>query len=178
MLGKIKNVLRKIKYGIVGTPIEKLRRKGVTIGENVHIFDTSIDSLFPFLVSIGDNVTLTDVKILAHDASTYKQLGYTKVGKVTIGNDVFVGARSLILPNVTIGDKVIIGAGSIVTKSIPGNSVAVGNPCRVICTYDEYMEKHESLMQKAIIFDKKPAELTETEIRDMQNKNDGIWYMR
>jgi maltose O-acetyltransferase len=51
---------------------------------------------------------------------------------VTIGNSVWIGGSVTILPGVTIGDNVSIGAGSVVTRDIPSNSVAVGNPCRVL----------------------------------------------
>ena len=51
---------------------------------------------------------------------------------VTIGNNVWIGGRVTILPGVTIGDNVTIGAGSVVTKDIPSNCVAVGNPCKVV----------------------------------------------
>lgn len=51
---------------------------------------------------------------------------------ITVGNNVWIGAGVQVLPGVTIGDNVVIGAGSIVVNSIPSNSVAVGNPCRVI----------------------------------------------
>ena len=51
---------------------------------------------------------------------------------VHIGNNVWIGANSVILPGVTIGDNTVIGAGSVVTKDIPANVVAVGNPCRVM----------------------------------------------
>ena len=51
---------------------------------------------------------------------------------IRIGNGVWVGANSVILPGVTIGDNAVIGAGSIVTKDIPANVVAVGNPCKVM----------------------------------------------
>ena len=51
---------------------------------------------------------------------------------VTIGNNVWIGAGSVILPGVTIGENTVIGAGSVVTKDIPANVVAVGNPCRVM----------------------------------------------
>lgn len=60
--------------------------------------------------------------------------------EVKIGSNVFVGAGSIILPGVTIGDRVVIGAGSVVTKDIPDNSVAVGNPAKVICSHDRYMQ--------------------------------------
>ena len=53
-------------------------------------------------------------------------------GKIKIGNNVFIGAHTIIAKSVTIGDNVIIGAGSVVTKDIPEGVVAVGNPCRVL----------------------------------------------
>lgn len=56
----------------------------------------------------------------------------TVTAPVIIGDDVWIGGGSVILPGVTIGDNVTIGAGSVVTKSIPSNTVAYGNPCRVI----------------------------------------------
>ena len=68
------------------------------------------------------------------------------MGRVRIGNHVFVGAGAIILPNVTIGNNVIIGAGSVVTKDIPDNSVCAGNPAKVIRNLDEYIAKHQSLI--------------------------------
>lgn len=56
----------------------------------------------------------------------------TITAPVKIGNDVWIGGGSIILPGVTIGDNVTIGAGSVVTKSIPSNTIAYGNPCRVV----------------------------------------------
>lgn len=53
---------------------------------------------------------------------------------ITVGNNVWIGAQVCVLPGVTIGDNSVIGAGSVVTKNIPPNSIAVGNPCRVIRT--------------------------------------------
>ncbi len=91
---------------------------------------------------MGDNVTLASgCKLLTHDGSTKKILGYSKVGRIDIGSDVFIGAASIVLPNVKIGSKVIVGAGSVVTKDIPDNSVAVGNPAQIIGTYDAYVNK-------------------------------------
>lgn len=56
----------------------------------------------------------------------------TQTAPVIIGNNVWIGGGAILLPGVTIGDNVVIGAGSVVTKDIPANSVACGNPCRVI----------------------------------------------
>ena len=61
---------------------------------------------------------------------------------IVIGNDVWIGAGVQVMPGVTIGSNVVIGGGSIVVKDIPDNSVAVGNPCRVIRTItDESLGK-------------------------------------
>lgn len=83
-----------VKLGILDQPdynsIEYLRSRGVQIGNNVNILNSTIDYCHGFLVSIGDNVTLTGCHILAHDASTHIPLGVSKVGRVVIGNKVFV----------------------------------------------------------------------------------------
>ena len=144
--------------------IERLRREGATIGENVDILDSRIEggAIAP-LLRVGNNVTLTGVRILLHDASTYKCLGYTKVGEVTIGNDVFVGIGTIILPGTHIGNKVIIGSGAVVAKDIPDNSVAVGNPIRVICTYDEYMERQKARLESGVVLDYTLEELCREE---------------
>lgn len=56
----------------------------------------------------------------------------TQTAPVIIGKNVWIGGGAVILPGVTIGDNVVIGAGSVVTKDIPSNTVACGNPCRVV----------------------------------------------
>lgn len=60
-----------------------------------------------------------------------------------IGNNCFVGCRTTILANVHVVDNSIIGAGSIVNRDIPAIVIAAGNPCKVICTLDEYRKKHQ-----------------------------------
>jgi maltose O-acetyltransferase len=141
----IKRIILKIRGH---TDIKDLIKNGLTVGENVFVnFNTIIDVSFCFLIEIGNNVTLApNVHLLAHDASTKNELGYTKVGRVSIGNNVFIGAGSIILPGTTIGNNVIIGAGSVVSTNIPENSVAVGNPAKVISTYVDYMEKNKKLL--------------------------------
>ena len=56
----------------------------------------------------------------------------TQTAPVKIGNNVWIGGGSILLPGVTVGDNVVIGAGSVVTRDIPDNVIACGNPCRVI----------------------------------------------
>lgn len=132
---------RKIKQH--GPDVNEIRLCGATIGKDCHIYG-SVDSGHEFLVTMGDNVTLASgSRILTHDGSTKNIVGYSRVGRVDIGNDVFIGSDAIVLPNVKIGNKVIIGAGTIVNRDIPDNSVAVGNPVRIVGTYDDYVKKTE-----------------------------------
>lgn len=128
---------------------------GMKVGQDCHIMGECIlDPGHCWLIEIGDRVTIAPrCHILAHDASTKRELGHTRIAPVTIGNDVFVGAGSIILPGVTIGNKVIIGAGSVVSRSIPDNSLAVGVPCRVIGSYEDYIETHRNKMRSRPCFD-------------------------
>lgn len=64
-----------------------------------------------------------------------------RTGAIHIGNNVFIGARSMILYDVKIGNNVIVGAGSLVNRDIPDGSVVAGIPARVIGRFDEYKEK-------------------------------------
>lgn len=116
---------------------------------------TVIDSMWPWLISIGDNVTLSsNVTILAHDASTNIAGCGTKLGTVKIGSNVFIGTGSIVLCNVTIGDNVIIGAGSVVTKNCSSNSVYAGNPAKRICSIEDYRERYEKLHRSKPDFSK------------------------
>lgn len=141
---------------------EQWRARGVTIGKNFDGPDSAIDYCFGHLVTIGDNVTISGTTILAHDGSTKKPLGYSRVAPVKIGNNVFIGYGSIVLPGVTIGDNVIIGAGTIVSKDIPDNVVVVQgrtSTYRIICSYEEYIEREKSKLEKfnasPVRFDKK-----------------------
>lgn len=111
------------------------------------MYNVHFDPDWPFLIEIGDNVTITNSTLLTHDASTWPFLKKSRIGGITIGNNVFIGHGSIILPNVRIGDNVIIGAGSVVTKDIPSDSIAAGNPCKVIGAYGDYVKKHEGYIK-------------------------------
>lgn len=126
---------------------EALRKRGVIVGERLNNYGV-IDNGHGFLVTIGDDVTISTAYILTHDGSTKIWTGYSKVGHATIGSRVFIGAEAIILPNVTIGNDVIVGAGSVVNKDVPSNSVVVGNPARVIYALEEYIQKNEKMMKE------------------------------
>lgn len=181
MLSKVKSYLRmKIKGDWV---LENLIKKGLVVGENFQmLFGCVIDWGHCWLIEIGNNVTLAPrVHILAHDASTKRALNYTKIGRVVIGNNVFVGAESVILPNVKVGNNVIIGAGSVVSNDIPDNSVAVGNPAKVVCTYEDYINKNKKLMETRPIFDESwtlRGNITDARKNEMIEKlKDGIGFI-
>ena len=153
----MKEFLRRIVYRIRGEyTVEKLKKMGLVVGKDFNPqIGFELDPSHCWLIEIGDNVTFgPHVQVLAHDASTCKTLGYAKIGRVTIGNNVFVGAGSIILPNVTIGDNSIIGAGSIVTKNVPDNMVYAGNPAKPIMTLEEFVEKNSKLMENNPIYGK------------------------
>ena len=129
-------------------PIEFARSLGVKVGNNVRFYgiNRSMFGSEPWLISIGDNCYITaGVQFINHDGGTLilrKEIPTLEwTAPIEIGNDVYIGVRCIILPNVKIGNRCIIGAGSIVSKDIPDNSVYAGVPARFICTTDEYLEK-------------------------------------
>ena len=142
-------IKRKITRKITNTQTEKEYRiaSGLKVGNNTNVYSwATIDGNWPWLISIGDNVTISsDVTILAHDASPCKVGCHTKLGRVIIGNNVFIGAKATILCNVKIGDNVIVGAGSVVSRDLESGAVYAGNPARRICSFEEYRIKHTRL---------------------------------
>lgn len=100
----------------------------------------------PYLITVGRNCQITSgVKVFTHGGggAVRKVIPrFDAFGKVTIGDYVYIGSNSLIMPGVTIGDNVLIAAGSVVTKSIPSNVVVGGNPARIVCTIEEYIERN------------------------------------
>ena len=132
--------------------ISELKDSGAKIGNNVCFVSFPRFLSEPYLLSVGDNTTVSfDVEFVTHDAATrvIRNLpdgdSQTVIyGAIKIGNNCFIGCRSTILCGVTIGDNSIIGAGSLVNRDIPSNCVAAGVPCKVICTLDEYREKHKN----------------------------------
>lgn len=149
ILQKIKKAI-KILRGIHPIDIAQLKKAGLVIGHNCHIQDGVIfDYSHIQHIFIGNNVTIAPhTYILAHDASTYRHFGYTKVGKVKIEDNVFIGARSIIMPGAIIGKNSIVGAGSLVISAVEPNSVYAGNPAKFISTLDDYFKKQKILFDQ------------------------------
>lgn len=149
MYNKISHYIKRaidVGYLTIFGRVGYARYKGVKVGSSPRIYINDWGSE-PFLIALGNNVTIAGgAKILTHDGATclvldHDGMRYQKYGAVKIGDNVFIGAGSIIMPGTTIGDNCIIGAGSVVTKTILGGSVVAGNPARVICTFEDYCTK-------------------------------------
>jgi maltose O-acetyltransferase len=141
------NMLRIISQGRLRIRLFLYRKIWkIKIGKNSYISPKAyIDHHKSFSVEIGENCYITrDCIILDHtqekQGGPLKLWGNVEYGKVKIGNNVFIGVKSVIMPGVTIGDNVIIGAMSLVTKDIPPNVVVFGQPARVIKNIEEVVK--------------------------------------
>lgn len=109
--------------------------RNVTFGRDVYAnFNLTLvdDTAIPVgdCVMFGPNVTVATAGHSVHPELRRKQAQYNL--PVEIGSNVWIGAGAVILPGVHIGENTMIGAGSVVTKDVPANVVAVGNPCRIL----------------------------------------------
>lgn len=115
--------------------------KHTHLGTNVYVnFNlTLVDDTHIYIgnnVMIGPNVTIATA---GHPIDPQRRQQVTQFNiPVIIGNNVWIGASCVILPGVLIGDNTVIGAGSVVTKNIPSNVVAMGNPCKVSREINEH----------------------------------------
>lgn len=139
-------------------------------GENIEIGDNFFSNMnFVILdgakVKIGNNVMIApNVGIYGtghplHVETRNKFIEYSY--PITIGNNVWIGGSVVILPGVSIGDNSVIGAGSVVTKDIPSDSIAYGNPCRAVRTIDQ---------EEAKLKEKYFKKLTKEEFEKFQDK--------
>ena len=125
---------------------KQARISGVKIGKNNQILGAFWSSE-PYLIEIGDDCQITaGVKFFFFFLAKVGRIIYPTFdcfGKVKIGNNVYIGTNSLIMPGVTVGNNVLIAAGSVVTHSIPDNVVIGGNPAHIICSFEDYYEKNK-----------------------------------
>ncbi|WDF47310.1 acyltransferase [Chryseobacterium sp. KACC 21268] len=133
------------------------KERGLKVGKNLFVQGIPDFGSEPFLVEIGDNVTLAEnVSFINHggDARVTKNIEKYKdgrfFGRIKIGNNTFIGKGTIILPGVKIGDNCIIGSLSIVSSSIPDNYVYGGIPAKKICSIDEYGER---LLANTVVYD-------------------------
>jgi acetyltransferase-like isoleucine patch superfamily enzyme len=127
-------------------PVEAARELGVQIGEGCRLYSLSISSEWE-LLKIGDRVTISsEVRFITHDGVGWlfpdaQGRRHYWLARIEIGDDVFVGAGTTIMPGVRIGSRCVVAAGSVVTRSVPDGSVVGGNPARLIGSYDALAAK-------------------------------------
>jgi len=149
--------------------IEYLRKIGIKIGKDCFINTMSFSSE-PYLIEIGDHVGIShDTDFITHDGGIWcfrNEIPDGDIfGMIKIGNNVTIGAHSIILPNTVLGDNSIVGAGSVVRGKFPDNSLILGNPAKVVSSINVIkflyfqnpgllMTKKLSASEKAIVVKK------------------------
>lgn len=120
------------------------RRRGVTIGKNVYLgMYCVIDNAYPEYVYIEDNVSLAgSVIVLAHSNpyTHFKNVVESSVAPIVIKEGAWIADGAIILRGVTIGKNAIVSAGTVVDKDVPDNSLAKGNPMKIVADFSALME--------------------------------------
>lgn len=136
------------------------------MGDNCYWHTRDIPSE-PYLIKLGNNVRVAaNVRLITHDITSKMFNNMPELiqdgkfqffyGKIEIGDNVMIGAESVILYNVKIGSNVIVAAGSIVTKDVPSGSIVGGSPAKVIGNFNDFVDKRRKIS------------------KDIPSKNEGI----
>ncbi len=128
MIGSL-NQLKRLRHILVGAKRAYLRRIwGMDIHPTVEMsLSAKFDLTYPGGVHVGAHTYIAfEARLLTHDMTRRTRR------PVSIGENCFIGGRSLIMPGVTIGNSCIVGAGSVVTKSVPDGCIVAGNPARIL----------------------------------------------
>lgn len=125
--------------------INRAIKQGMKIGKDCRLYTRGLGGE-PYLVSIGNHVTISkDVELITHDGGVWvfrdEYPNIDIAGRIVIEDNVFVGARSIILPGTRIKKDVVIGAGSVVKGVLESGWVYAGVPCKKICSLAEYRDK-------------------------------------
>lgn len=168
---QLQRLILKVLYRLAKSPalriklyeldIESFRRRGIEVGKNSLMLNCRFsNSGKGDRFRIGENCTCTGVTFLGHDASPTLFVDELNNGihpvlpgsrrsyrrPIVVGNNVFIGFNSTILPGVTIADDCVIAAGSVVTKSLKASGVYGGNPIRYISDIDNFRERYKQLL--------------------------------
>ncbi|MGG4610056.1 acyltransferase [Providencia sp. Me31A] len=151
-----------IRFRLYNLEKKLLKMNNVLIGKNTIIYNTKFShSNKGDFFHIGDNCTITGATFIGHDASptlflkelVLKNNVYLKGSRksyrkpIHVGNNVFIGVGTIILPGVNIGDNVIVAAGSVVSRNLEGNSVYAGNPAQKIKSIESYIDKYKTIYE-------------------------------
>lgn len=134
------------------SPKKFAHKIGVKFGSNCRFIAPRYETFGsePYLIEMGDSVSFSEgVRFITHDGAVWvvrhldqKYQNIDLFGKITIGNNVFIGMGVTILPGVTIGNDCIIGAGSVVTKNVNSGVVVAGCPAKTVSTIENYIIKN------------------------------------
>lgn len=140
------NFIKSLYWRYFVSPEKYARHLGVHIGKNCLIATRNWSSE-PYLVTIGDNVAVTaSVSIHTHGGGSIARQqipDFDYFGKVVIKDNAYIGYGAQIMAGVTIGEGALVAAGSIVTKSVPDHCVVGGNPAKIICSTQEFIERNK-----------------------------------
>jgi maltose O-acetyltransferase len=155
LLQPLGSLLTRVKLRIDRLRLARLMQRGLKVGRNVYIMEgVDFDYSFPYLIEIGDNCRIAKgVRVLAHDATTFRELGVTRLAAVRILEGTFIGERAIILPGVTIGPRALIAAGAVVNRDIPADAAAAGNPARPYGKYSDLLDRYAKAAREAEVFE-------------------------
>lgn len=143
-------ILKKMynKYLLRVNPKKYCKKHGVQLGKGSYFTGQMDFGTEPYLVSIGDHVLIAGAQFITHEGAHWVLKGLDPTlkdvfgyGRITICNNVYMGANCTVLRGVTIGENTVVGACSLVNKSLEPNSVYAGVPAKRICSIDEFREK-------------------------------------
>lgn len=164
----IKAILTEIRKKLKGR-LAVAKENGLVVEDGVTIMGGVDFGSEPYLIVLRKNCRISsDVLLITHDGGTWafrnhwdRYKDVIKYGRIEIGEETFVGARSIIMPGVKIGRNCVVAAGSVVTKDVPDYTVVAGVPAKKISTTMEYAEKCFNAMPDN--FDKEAYELNKKE---------------
>lgn len=136
------------RIGVSRDPVGWARRQGVRVGERSRFIGVGIETFGsePYLVSLGDDCTVTaGVRFITHDGGAHVARSVRPqldvVAPIVLGDRVFVGMEAVFMPGVTVGDNVVVGARSVVTRDVPSGTVVAGMPAKPVSDIDTYVER-------------------------------------
>lgn len=147
IISTVKAIVSRIKQ--LKNPVGYAKKIGVNIEPSAKLISRVGWGSEPWLISVGANTVISsEVVFSTHDGAVWvaaqldnKYKDVVRFGRISIGNNCFIGARTTIMPDVSIGDYSVVGACSLVLEDIPSHEVWAGVPARRICSIEEYANK-------------------------------------